>query len=109
MLIKVYQLYPNSPIPSVGAARRHLERIRAIIAKSNNNPRLNLIHLHSFRHWKATSTYHATKDILFVKQILGHRSIANTMRYTQLVAWEEENGFICKAASTPAEGIALIE
>ncbi len=29
--------------------------------------------------------YHKTKDILHVKEILGHKSINNTILYTQLV------------------------
>jgi len=29
--------------------------------------------------------YHKTRDILYVKQQLGHRNIENTMIYTQLI------------------------
>jgi len=104
MLMKTYALHPNRPLPTARAAQRHLERLRKIIAKSQNNPRLLNIHAHTFRHWKATATYHSTKDILFVKQILGHRSITNTLRYTQLVSWNEENGLHCKAAKSPRRG-----
>ena len=35
--------------------------------------------------------YHITKDILHVKQILGHKSINSTLLYTQLVNFKETN------------------
>jgi len=34
--------------------------------------------------------YHMTRDILYVKQLLGHKSIENTMRYTQPINFESE-------------------
>jgi len=45
------------------------------------NPRLKEIHFYTLRHWKATMLYHQTKDILFVKQFLGHKSIDNAELY----------------------------
>ena len=54
--------------------------------------------------------YHNTKDILYVKQILGHRNIKNTLLYTQLVKFrEEDDDFICKVAKSPNEVQELIE
>lgn len=43
---------------------------------------------HTFRHWKATMEYHRTKDILHVKQFLGHKCIESTLIYTQLLSFE---------------------
>jgi site-specific recombinase XerC len=43
--------------------------------------------------------YHRTKDILYVKELLGHKSIKNTLIYTHLVQFEEENAFIVKVAA----------
>lgn len=34
--------------------------------------------------------YHKTRDILYVKQQLGHRCIENTMVYTQLITFESD-------------------
>lgn len=34
--------------------------------------------------------YHRTKDILYVKERLGHKSITSTMVYTHLVNFESE-------------------
>ena len=46
------------------------------------------ITFHRFRHWKATTEYHKTKDIIHVKQLLGHKNINSTLMYTQLVEFE---------------------
>ena len=48
------------------------------------NPRLRQITFHSIRHWKGTMEYHKTRDIMHVKNILGHKSINNTMLYINL-------------------------
>jgi integrase len=61
------------------------------------NPRINRITFHTFRHWKATMEYHKTKDILYVMRLLGHKNIKNTLIYTQLVTFEDED-YLCKAA-----------
>lgn len=42
------------------------------------------------RHWGATMEYHRTKDILHVKERLGHRSINSTLIYTHLVNFESD-------------------
>ena len=53
--------------------------------------RLRQITFHTFRHWKATMEYHKTRDTLHVMQLLGHRSIRNTLMYTQLVDFKEDD------------------
>jgi integrase len=57
---------------------------RKRIAYAYNNPRLLRISFHTLRHWKATIEYHKTKDILHVKNMLGHQSIDNTLIYITL-------------------------
>jgi len=96
-------------IPTFGAMRRCLERHRKVLAEAQNNPRFLQIHLHTFRHFKATMLYSQTKDILFVQRTLGHKTLQNTLRYTQLIEAQEENGFICKAAKSLEEASKLIE
>ncbi len=61
---------------------------RARIAHKLQNPRINRITFHTLRHWGATMEYHRTKDILHVKERLGHRSITSTLIYTHLVSFE---------------------
>ena len=85
-------------------------RLRA--AQKLKNPRLQRIHFHTFRHWKATMLYHQTKDILYVMRFLGHKSIRNTLLYVQLeetLFREESEEFICKVAKTVKEAKALVE
>jgi hypothetical protein len=54
--------------------------------------------------------YHRTKDILYVKEILGHKSINNTLKYTQLVEFEKNPEFyIAKVAHSEKEVCELIE
>ncbi|MEM2578148.1 MAG: hypothetical protein QXV88_04605 [Candidatus Bathyarchaeia archaeon] len=67
------------------------------------------IGFHTLRHWKATMEYAKTKDILYVMQVLGHKNIKNTLKYTQLIKFKEDQEFICKIAKTPKEAKELIE
>ena len=52
--------------------------------------------------------YHKTKDILHVKNVLGHKNIKNTLVYTQLVNFREEE-FISKVAKNADEACVLVE
>ena len=63
---------------------------RKKVAFKLKNPRIKRIHFHTLRHFYATMLYHKTKDILLVKQKLGHRSINSTMIYTQLIDFQAE-------------------
>jgi hypothetical protein len=53
--------------------------------------------------------YYMTKDILHVMQVLGHRRIQNTLKYTQLVSFEAVDAYVCKVAETKEEISGLIE
>src|SRR5207237_10319963 len=80
LVAMVPQLFArNQSFPTSAAARHCLENMRKILAESNNNPRFLQIHLHSFRHFRATMVYAQTRDLLYVMKILGHRSITNTI------------------------------
>lgn len=83
-------------------------RQRKRTAAKLQNPRLLRISFHTFRHWKATMEYHKTKDILHVKEMLGHRSINNTLIYTQLVTFES-NDYHSATAKTVKEARELVE
>ena len=82
---------------------------RRRLARKLQNPRLEKITFHTFRHWKATMEYHKTKDILHVQRLLGHRNIQNTLLYTQLVDFECDDAFTCRVANTVEEATQLIE
>lgn len=57
---------------------------RKRIARKLGNPRLLKATFHTLRHWKATTEYHKTKDILNVMKALGHKAIQSTLIYIDL-------------------------
>ena len=66
---------------SVTSMKVNFSLQRKRMAYKLGNPRLLKIHFHTFRHWYATMLYHKTKDILYVKQELGHKRIDSTLVY----------------------------
>ena len=92
--------------------RRLFYNFRRRIAGKLKNPRILRITFHTFRHWKATTLYHQTKDILYVMRFLGHKNIKNTLIYVQLKEAIFEKGsdeFISKVATTVEEVCKLVE
>jgi integrase len=83
-------------------------RYRKRIAFKLQNPRLMRISFHTFRHWKATTEYHKTKDILHVMQMLGHRDIKTTLIYTQLIHFESDE-WHSATAKTTEEAAKLVD
>jgi integrase len=58
LVAMVQQLFAKKQsFPTPAAARHYLENTRRILAETNNNPRFLQIHLHSFRHFRATMLY----------------------------------------------------
>jgi integrase len=86
----------------------HLRIVRMRLAKKLQNPRLNYIHFHTLRHWKATIEYHKTRNLLHVMQMLGHRDIKNTLIYTHLIEFEGDE-YHSAVAKTTEEAKELIE
>jgi len=52
--------------------------------------------------------YYRTKDILHVKQLLGHKSINSTLMYTQLVNFREDE-FHVKVARNVKDASELVK
>lgn len=69
---------------------------------------LRTIKLYDLRHYFATMLYDKTKDILLVKQQMGHRKIGTTLIYTQLLNITDEE-YTCKTASNVKQATELIE
>jgi integrase len=86
-------------------------KIRNRVAEKLKNPRLNHISLKTFRHWKATMEYVGTKDILHVKEMLGHKNIQNTLKYIHLAnaISNVEDEFVVRVAKTVEDATELIE
>ena len=83
---------------------------RKRLARKLQNPRLERITFHTFRHWKATMLYHQTKDPYYVKQFLGHKTLKNTEIYITIektIFGEYNDEF--KVASKPEEIKSLLE
>jgi integrase len=84
---------------------------RKRIAHKLQNPRLLKITFHTLRHWKGTMEYHRTKDILHVKQVLGHKRIENTLIYVQLAEelFRDQEEYVSKVAKTEADACVLVD
>jgi integrase len=88
--------------------RRRYEDMKNALSIKLQNPRIKEIAFRSFRHWKASMEYQKTKDILYVKWLLGHKRIENTLVYTHLIPFGNDE-YICKVANNIEEATALIE
>jgi len=95
-------------IPRRQAIYDSFARKRNRLTVKLQNPRLKQIHFHTFRHWKATMEYQKTKNILYVKHLLGHKRLENTEIYTHLIEFENEE-YHSATAKTIEEAKQLIE
>ena len=98
------RLFPSGSIIS-----NTYERLKASVAKKLNDPGLKKIRLYDLRHYYATMLYYKTKDILLVKEKLGHRNINNTLIYTHLVSFNDNEEYYSATAKTVEEAKKLIE
>lgn len=89
----------------------NFQRQRRKLANKIGNQRIMQIHFHTLRYWKGTMLYHSHKDMYYVMQRLGHKSIKNTLLYVQLeeALFQGECEYISKVAKTEKEICALIE
>jgi integrase len=94
--------------PHPSAVRHSFERYRNDVAKKLQEPNLRKIRLYDLRHFFATMLYHKTKDILYVKQQLGHKGIENTLVYTHLFDFGDDE-YVCKVAGNSEEARTLVE
>ncbi|MCJ7770849.1 tyrosine-type recombinase/integrase, partial [Candidatus Bathyarchaeota archaeon] len=101
---KSEKLFPNTPRD----LRRAYQIQRKRIASNLHNPRISKITFHTFRHFKATMEYYKTNNILHVMEILGHRSILNTMVYTHLIGLRNDD-YSSKVATTIEEACKLVD
>jgi len=81
---------------------------RRDVSQRLENPQIRRIGFKTLRHWRASTLYHKTRDILLVQRTLGHKDIRNTLVYTHLIDSNDDD-FACKAAQTLDEASKLIE
>jgi integrase len=83
-------------------------RMRNNLANKINDQSLKGIRLYDFRHYFATMLYAKTRDILYVKQQMGHKNVETTLIYTQLLNIHDQE-WTCKTATNVKEATQLIE
>jgi integrase len=105
----LYRVKDEKPFPDSKWMGKIWRRLRKRVAERLCNPSVRTIRLYDLRHFYATTLYHRTKDILLVKQQLGHKKIETTLIYTQLVQFSEEDEFHSATAKTVDEAAKLIE
>ena len=98
----------DSIFPKVKTMRRVYTTLRTRTADKLKRPEIRRISMYSFRHYFATMLYHRTKDILLVKQQLGHKRLENTLVYTHLVNFQDD-GYHARTATTTEKALKLIE
>jgi len=74
-------------------------KVRKRVAQVTENPRIKAISFRTFRHWGATMLFHNTKNLLLVQKVLGHKSIQNTIKYTHLVHFKDDQYDVATAAN----------
>ena len=88
-------------------------KTRKRLAENLQNPRLKKISFYTLRHWKATTEYHRTKDIVYVQQLLGHKDVRNTMIYINvehaIFGAGENDEFIVRVTDKPEEIKELLQ
>jgi integrase len=82
-------------------------KTRKRLAANLQNPRLHKITFYTFRHWKATTLYHQTKDIYYIQRFLGHKDIRNTIIYINIeysiFGTGDNDEFIVRVTEKPEE------
>ena len=106
-----YKLNPTDNLFKGDSANygKHYRLHRNKLAEKLHKPELKTIRLYDFRHYFATTLYAKTKDILLVKQQMGHKKIETTLIYTQLLNTNEEEEYTCRTATNDTEARQLIE
>jgi integrase len=104
------KVFGNCRMDSLKSAFLHLRKKQALTLQ---NPRLRRIGFHTIRHWKATTLYHQTKDPLYVRDFLGHKSMKNTEKYVnierKMFAEYGNDEFTVKVTDKPEEATKYLE
>ena len=95
------------PIQSSSVSETY-RRVRNRLAEKLGDLSIKTIRLYDFRHFRASMAYHQTKDLLYVKSLLGHKDLRTTLRYTQLIDFQSED-YTSAVAKNVNEASKLIE
>ncbi len=98
-----YNGFPNSR-----AINKAWRTYRNRLSEKLNDPTIRTIRLYDLRHYYATMLYYKTRDILLVKQQLGHKKLETTLIYTQILNLDNEEEYHTATARTVKEAESLI-
>ena len=87
---------------------KYYRQMRNNLAEKLGKPELRTIRLYDLRHYFATMLYARTRDILLVKQQLGHKKIETTLIYTQLINLNDDE-WTCRTDTDIKQSTELIE
>jgi integrase len=87
---------------------KHYRVMRNALADKLHDPTIKRIRLYDLRHYFATTLYAKTRDILLVKNQMGHKKIETTLIYTQLLNLNDDE-WTCKATNNTKDATALVE
>jgi integrase len=104
---RIFELKSGDMVRQLHSFRVNFRKQRNRVSAKLGNPRIKSITFHTLRHYYATMLYHKTKDIVFTQQKLGHKKIENTMIYTHLVEFQNEE-YHSTVAATQSEKLELI-
>jgi len=109
--IDTHKLNPTDKLFKGDSANygKHYRLHRNSLAERLHKPELKTIRLYDFRHYFATTLYAKTRDILLVKQQMGHKKIETTLIYTQLLNLNEDEEYTIKSATNIKEATDLLE
>jgi integrase len=84
----IFQKDPSTPLGLLHFSKT-FRNLRKRVAQKMQNPNINRITFHPFRHWYATMLYHKNGGkLLQVQKKLGHKSILATTIYTHLINFD---------------------
>jgi integrase len=98
----------DNPFPKRKKMTGRWVRLRNTVAEKLKDATFRTIRLYDLRHFVGTMIYNKTKDIIYTQRVLGHRNIKNTMRYVQLINFENDE-FTSAVAGTLREARQLVE
>jgi integrase len=110
--LSVMQRTGNRVFCTLKGLQSNFSNARKTCIRDLANPRILKISFRTLRHWKGTTEYHKTKDIIHVKQLLGHKAIQSTMIYINLEAaifQTESEEFTVRVAKTLKEACSYVE
>jgi len=103
----IFQKEPLNPFGLMHFSRSFRD-LRKRVALKMQNPNINWITFHTFRHWFATNEHHKTKSLLHVQERLGHKNILTTTIYTHMINFDSD-AYNAATASTVEEASKLVE